>query len=44
LIFSEKFLDMSFDANGHLLRTVNQFSNGVPEAVAKRVSKKQARN
>jgi DNA-binding beta-propeller fold protein YncE len=44
LIFSEKFLDMSFDANGHLLRTVNQFSNGVPEAVARRTANKQARN
>jgi len=44
LIFSEKFLDMSFDANGHLLRTVNQFSNGVPEAVAKRIANRQARN
>jgi len=44
LIFSEKFLDMSFDANGHLLRTVNQFSNGVPEAVAKRKPSKQASN
>lgn len=38
LIHSEKILDMAFDADGHLLRVVNQFSNGVPEAVARRMA------
>jgi len=50
LIHSEKFLDMSFDAKGHLLRVVNQFANGDPVAVAHRVAtdplakQKEARN
>jgi hypothetical protein len=38
LIHSEKILDMSFDPNGHLLRVVNQFANGDPEAVARRLA------
>lgn len=29
---SEKVLDMAFDPKGHLVRTVNQFSNGLPDA------------
>jgi DNA-binding beta-propeller fold protein YncE len=33
---SEKMLEMEFDRNGHLVRTVNQFSNGLPEAYAER--------
>jgi DNA-binding beta-propeller fold protein YncE len=33
---SEKMLEMAFDPNGHLSRTVNQFSNGLPEAYAER--------
>jgi len=34
IIYSEKVLDMMFDNDGHLQRTVNQFAEGVPEAVA----------
>jgi DNA-binding beta-propeller fold protein YncE len=33
---SEKVLDLAFDRTGHLTRTVNQFSNGIPSAVAAR--------
>ncbi len=33
---SEKMLEMEFDRNGHLVRTVNQFSNGLPDAYAAR--------
>ena len=36
LIHSEKFLELAFDVNGHLQRTVNQFSEGVPAAVEAR--------
>ena len=36
LIHSEKFLELAFDTNGHLQRTVNQFSEGVPAAVKAR--------
>jgi DNA-binding beta-propeller fold protein YncE len=38
LIHTEKFLEMSFDPNGHLLRTVNQFAEGVPSAVRARLA------
>jgi hypothetical protein len=38
LIHSEKFLEMSFDPNGHLLRTVNQFAEGVPAAYEARIA------
>jgi hypothetical protein len=38
-IYSEKVLDMAFDQAGHLQRTVNQFAEGVPEAVATRLAK-----
>ena len=38
-IYSEKVLDMLFDQSGHLQRTVNQFAEGVPEAVAARLAK-----
>jgi DNA-binding beta-propeller fold protein YncE len=34
---SEKVLDMEFDLNGHLVRTVNQFSNGVESLVQARL-------
>jgi hypothetical protein len=49
LIHSEKFLDMEFDADGHLTRVVNAFANGDPAAVARRLAneaknKKEARN
>jgi hypothetical protein len=30
-------LEMSFDRNGKLIRTVNQFSNGIPKAVQARL-------
>ena len=30
---SEKMLELEFDGQGRLTRTVNQFSNGLPEAV-----------
>lgn len=33
---SEKMLEVEFDPNGHLVRTVNQFSNGLPDAYAER--------
>ncbi len=36
VIYSEKFLEMAFDPNGHLLRTVNQFAIGDPAAVESR--------
>jgi DNA-binding beta-propeller fold protein YncE len=36
---SEKVLDLAFDRTGHLTRTVNQFSNGIPSAVAARESR-----
>ena len=35
-IFSEKFLELAFDPNGHLLRTENQFAVGDPAAVESR--------
>jgi hypothetical protein len=35
---SEKVQDMAFDMNGHLVRTVNQFSIGDPAAYAARVA------
>lgn len=35
---SEKVLEMSFDENGKLLRTVNQFSQGDPKAYAARIA------
>ncbi|HTW33951.1 MAG TPA: hypothetical protein VMD53_04975 [Rhizomicrobium sp.] len=38
LVHSEKFLEMAFDPNGHLLRTVNQFSEGVPAAYEARIA------
>ena len=38
LIHSEKFLEMSFDPNGHLLRTVNQFAIGSPAAYEARMA------
>jgi hypothetical protein len=49
LVHSEKFLEMAFDNNGHLQRTVNQFAEGVPSAVKARLasteaSGKQAKN
>jgi DNA-binding beta-propeller fold protein YncE len=39
---SEKMQELSFDANGHLLRTEGQFSNGIPEAVAARIAAEKA--
>ena len=48
LIHSEKFLELAFDADGHLLRAENQFAEGDPAAVKARqalpASDKQARN
>jgi DNA-binding beta-propeller fold protein YncE len=42
---SEKVLDMQFDTKGRLVRTVNQFSNGVASAVeARRAAQKMASN
>ena len=41
-IHSEKFLDMAFDANGHLLRVSNQFAQGLPDAVKARTSALEA--
>jgi hypothetical protein len=38
LIHSEKFLEMAFDPNGHLIRTVNQFSIGQPAAYEARIA------
>ena len=38
LIHSEKFLEMAFDPNGHLIRTVNQFSIGSPAAYEARIA------
>jgi hypothetical protein len=38
LIHSEKFLEMAFDPNGHLLRTVNQFAIGSPTAYEARIA------
>jgi DNA-binding beta-propeller fold protein YncE len=39
LIHSEKFLELAFDPNGHLLRAENQFAQGDPAAVeARRVA------
>lgn len=38
LIHSEKFLEMAFDPNGHLLRTVNQFAIGSPAAYEARIA------
>lgn len=35
---SEKVLDMAFNMEGKLVRTVNQFANGVPEAVQSRLA------
>jgi hypothetical protein len=34
----EKVLDMTFNDRGHLLRTVNQFAQGDPKAVANRLA------
>jgi hypothetical protein len=42
LLHSEKFLEMAFDPNGHLLRTVNQFAEGDPAAYAARMAQKTA--
>jgi hypothetical protein len=36
---SEKVLDMEYDADGKLIRTVNQFSIGDPGAYAARVAR-----
>jgi DNA-binding beta-propeller fold protein YncE len=36
LIHSEKFLELTFDPNGHLLRAENQFAEGDPAAVESR--------
>jgi hypothetical protein len=36
---SEKVLDMQYNADGKLIRTVNQFSIGDPEAYAARVAR-----
>jgi DNA-binding beta-propeller fold protein YncE len=44
LIHSEKFLEMAFDPNGHLLRTVNQFAEGDPKAVKEKVASMQGPN
>jgi DNA-binding beta-propeller fold protein YncE len=41
---SEKILEMSFDAKGQLVRTIDQFSNGLPEAVAARKAAAKAGN
>jgi len=38
ILYSEKVLDTLFDTSGHLLRTVNQFSEGDPQAVATSLS------
>jgi len=38
---SEKVLDMAFDLNGHLVRTVNQFSVGIASAVEARQASRQ---
>jgi hypothetical protein len=38
---SEKVLDMAFDLNGHLSRTVNEFSIGNPKAYAARMAASQ---
>ena len=35
---SEKVLEMEFDGNGHLKRTVNEFAAGQPKAVAARLA------
>jgi hypothetical protein len=35
---SEKVLDMAFDLNGHLSRTVNEFAIGNPKAYAARMA------
>jgi hypothetical protein len=35
---SEKVLDMTFNDSGHLMRTVNQFAQGDPKAVANRLA------
>ena len=42
LVHSEKFLEMAFDKNGHLLRTENQFAEGVPSAVKARLAATEA--
>jgi DNA-binding beta-propeller fold protein YncE len=39
---SEKVLDMAFDMEGRLVRAVNQFANGVPEAVQARLAAQKA--
>jgi hypothetical protein len=36
VIHSEKFLELAFDPNGHLLRAENQFAEGDPAAVESR--------
>jgi DNA-binding beta-propeller fold protein YncE len=41
-IHSEKFIDMAFDANGHLQRVSNQFAQGLPDAVKARTSALEA--
>ena len=38
LIHSEKFLDVQFDNKGHVIRVVDQFANGQPNAVKKRTA------
>ena len=40
LIHSEKILHVQFDNKGHVTRVVNQFANGVPEAVKRRMVSK----
>jgi hypothetical protein len=40
---SEKVLEMTFDENGKLIRTVNQFSQGDPKAYAARVAAESSR-
>ncbi len=40
---SEKVLEMAFDENGKLIRTVDQFSKGDPQAYAARIAAEKAR-
>jgi hypothetical protein len=39
---SEKVLDLAFNDSGHLVRTVNQFAQGDPKAVANRLAMETA--
>jgi DNA-binding beta-propeller fold protein YncE len=43
LLTSEKILDLEFDPSGHLLRTVNQFSEGLPEAFNARMAAQKSK-